>query len=97
MATAASLAMLKADLGYTGAVPEEVSKLMEMHLDAAMGELSKAGIAIDEARPEDLCLLVMYAAWRYRRRSSGDGMPPMVRQAMNDWKVAAATGTEGGV
>ena len=45
------------------------------------------GITIDMEDGDDLNLLVMHAAWLYRKRAGSDPMPPMLRQAINDHKV----------
>lgn len=92
MATDAAMALLKADLGRTGSLPEDVAAFMAQKLDAAAYALADAGILIDEAKPLEMDLLVMYAAWLYRKRDSGAELPPMVRLAINNAKVARATG-----
>lgn len=90
----AAQALLQADLGFlAGTVPEPVQSVLASDLAAARGALSRAGLAADETEAEDLSLLVMYAAWLYRKRISGDPMPAMLRQAINDRKVAKATAT----
>lgn len=81
-----ALALLKADLGlYTVSGP--VSDLLESKLQAAEKAIAKMGITIDMEDGDDLNLLVMYAAWLYRKRAGSDPMPPMLRQAINDHKV----------
>ena len=81
-----ALALLKADLGfYTVSGP--VSDLLESKLKAAEKAIAKMGITIDMEDGDDLNLLVMHAAWLYRKRAGRDPMPPMLRQAINDHKV----------
>ena len=96
MASPASLALLRADLGFAAAetVPEPVASLMDTYLDTAAADLQRDGIVIDESVPADLSLLVMYAAWLYRRRASGEGKSEMLRQQIRDRKVAKATGSQ---
>lgn len=94
MASSAALALLRANLGYPlSAVPDDVTALMTSDLDAAAADLTRMGIPADEADPSDLTLLVMYAAWRYRKRINGEPISPMLRAAINDRKVAKATQT----
>ena len=81
-----ALALLKADLGfYTVSGP--VSDLLESKLKAAEKAIAKMGITIDMEDGDDLNLLVIHAAGRYRKRAGSDPMPPMLRQAINDHKV----------
>lgn len=94
MASAAAMALLKADLGRTGAIPDDVVMLMEQKLDAATPALLERGIAIDESNPLDMDLLVMYAAWLYRKRDTGAELPMMIRQAINNAQVSRATKEE---
>lgn len=94
MASAAAMALLKADLGRTGTIPDDVVMLMEQKLDAAIPALLERGIAIDESKPLDMDLLVMYAAWLYRKRDTGAELPMMIRQAINNAQVSRATKEE---
>lgn len=80
--------MLKADLGFYGDPPAAVKTYMEQLLDSARSALAADGITID---PEDMMdeeLVAMYAAWLYRKRDTGGGKPRMLREALNDRKVA---------
>ena len=82
-----ALSLLKADLGlYTVSGP--IESLLESKLSAAEASLAKMGIEIDRESGDDLNLLVMLAAWLYRKRAGSDPMPPMLRHAINDRKVA---------
>lgn len=85
-----ALALLKTDLGFTGALPSEIEAYMKQRLEAASARLEGMGLELDESKPEHLDLLVMFAAYLYRKRNTGEGLPPMVRLAINDCKVAAA-------
>lgn len=76
------LAMLKVDLGLT--VTAYDSRLTQL-LTAAKSDIVAAGAAgLDETDPSDAQLIVMYAAWLWRRRDNMDGMPRMVRFALNN-------------
>ncbi len=59
-------------------------------LDAAAGELAGAGITIDESVSTERCLLVIYAAWLYRSRATGEGKPPMLQLLINNAKTRQA-------
>ena len=91
MASELALSLLKTDLGYPGKVPEEVEDFMNAKLDAASARLKSMGLDVKDSVPEQLDLLVMYAAHLYRHRATGEAMPAMVRAAVNDCKVHQAT------
>lgn len=94
MASPAAMALLKADLGRTGAIPDDVTTLMEQKLDASAKALMERGIKVDESNALDMDLLVMYAAWLYRKRDTGAELPMMIRQAINNAQVSRATKEE---
>ena len=89
-----ALSLLKADLGlYTVTGP--VEDLLRSKLASAAKKLEKHGIQIDMEDGDDLDLLVMYAAWLYRKRAGSEPMPPMLRAAINDHKATPPAQTEG--
>lgn len=90
--TETEYAMLKADLGFLIDPPEIVADLMAQKLNAALRMLEQDGVTVDQTDPGDEELVVMYAAWLYRKRDNGDGKPPMLRQALNDRKVYGKVG-----
>lgn len=77
------LAMLKVDLGIT--VDAYDPRLYQL-LDVAQGEIIREGAASLDAASSlnDANLIIMYAAWLWRRRDSMDGMPRMLRWALNN-------------
>lgn len=89
MASTGAKALLKTNLGLL-TVPVDVDALLAHYLDAAAAELTAAGCPVDEADAGDLNLLVMYAAWLYRKRDAEQIMPPMLRYAINNHKVREA-------
>lgn len=91
MADTIEFALLKTDLGFTGPLPDELAVFLQQKLDAARSKIAKHGITLDECDKDDLDLLVMYAAWLYRKRITNETMPPMLRIAINDHKVAPRT------
>lgn len=83
------LGMLKIDLGIsTNAYDERLSQ----YLESAQREIVREGVTFpDELTVEDMQLVVMYAAWMWRRRDgeagkygAGRGMPPMLRHQLNN-------------
>ena len=76
-----ALTLLKIDLGIT---TDAYDARLDAILDGANKMIKREGVTLDLADPEDIQLLVMYAAWLWRRRDSGEGMPRMVRFALNN-------------
>ena len=77
------LAMLKTDLGIrtTTAYDERLGQL----LTTAEAAIRAEGVeTLDETDPLDQQLIVMYAAWLWRRRDEMPGMPRMLRLALNN-------------
>lgn len=74
------LPMLKIDLGITATVYDE---RLKAYLNNAMTEIGREGITLDTS-VSDQQLVIMYAAWAWRKRDSGEGMPRMLRYALNN-------------
>lgn len=77
----ALLTALKVDLGISTNAYD--ARLTE-YLKSAVQLITKEGITLDMQSYDDSTLVVMYAAWLWRRRDSMDGMPRMVRYLMNN-------------
>ena len=75
------LDMLKTDLGITTAAYDP---RFEMYLENAQTEITREGISLNMDTVGDMQLVVMYAAWTWRKRSDGSGMPRMLRYALNN-------------
>ena len=77
------LAMLKVDLGIrnTTAYDERLSQILKSAHDFIVTEGASTLSASDL---EDAQLIVMYAAHIWRRRDTQDGMPRMLRWALNN-------------
>lgn len=75
------LAALKVDLGITTSAYDE---RLQTYLDNARAEITREGAALDPSNLSDNQLVIMYAAWTWRKRDSGDGMPRMLRYALNN-------------
>lgn len=80
MATDAKLTMLKIDLGITGTAYDD---RLAQYITSAEQMIGTEGITLTESA-EDKQLIVSYAAWLWRRRDSGNGMPRMLRYLLNN-------------
>lgn len=74
------LQMLKIDLGITGTAYDD--RLLQI-LTAAAQMITREGVTLSDS-VEDQQLQVAYAAWLWRRRDSGQGMPRMLRWLLNN-------------
>lgn len=68
------LIMLETDLGYLNP-PQAVVTYLGQLLAAAEEAITAKGITLDHESAVDRLLIVSYAAWLYRKRDSGAGMP----------------------
>lgn len=77
------LAALRIDLGITA---HAYDGRLEGYLRSAIGQIETEGITLDFNRIDDCQLVIMYAAWMWRKRDFGDtaGMPRMIRYALNN-------------
>ena len=75
------LDMLKVDLGIT---TNAYDSRLTQYLASAKKMISREGVFLDENDSEDQQLIVMYAGWLWRRRDTGEGMPRMIRWALNN-------------
>ena len=83
MADSTMLAMLKTDLGIRTSTVYDTR--LEQLLTVAQREIIGEGAStLDASDPLDMQLIVMYAAWLWRRRDSMDGMPRMLRWTLNN-------------
>lgn len=85
------LEMLKVDLGIS---TDTYNNRLGQYIDYAAEEITREGIVLDETAPNDLNLIVMYSAWLWRKRDSGDGMPRMLRYALNNKLIAQKLGDD---
>lgn len=88
MTIANILTGLKIDLGITTTAYDE---RLTQYINAAIVEITREGATVTTVEDEtitvndnDAHLVTMYAAWMWRRRDSGEGMPRMVRYALNN-------------
>lgn len=76
------LTMLKTDLGISSTGYDD---RLKQYLTAAEKSVKQEGAStLDVTQLEDAQLVVMYAAWSWRKRDTGDGMPRMLRWALNN-------------
>lgn len=77
--------MLKVDLGVMNPTAEQTAYLNKL-IDAAKLKIAEEGITLDTDRADDDMLVVMYAAWMYRKRAQApdaQAMPRMLRWQLN--------------
>ena len=75
------LEMLKVDLGISTTAYD--SRLSQ-YITSAKAEITREGITLDTSSINDCTLVIMYAGWLWRKRESGEGMPRMIRYALNN-------------
>ena len=75
------LPSLKTDLGMMTTVYDE---RLKAYLTNAYVEITRQGATLKDDDTGDDELIVMYAAWMWRRRDSMEGMPRMLRYALNN-------------
>ena len=75
------LAMLKVDLGITTTAYDP---RLTQYIESAIRQIRREGAVLDLSEVDDMQLVVMYAAWTWRRRDSGEGMPRMLRYQLNN-------------
>lgn len=75
------LTMLKTDLGITST---GYDARLTQYLRTAERAIITEGATLDNTTLEDSQLIVMYAAWMWRKRDTGEGMPRMLRWSLNN-------------
>ena len=77
------LMMLKTDLGIRTSTAYD-ERLVQL-ITAAMRFIKEEGASdLDASDPLDMQLIVMYAAWLWRKRDDMPGMPRALRWALNN-------------
>ena len=74
------LVALKIDLGITTTAYD--ARLTE-YLKRAGGEIEREGIILTDSI-DDQNLVIFYAAWLWRKRDTGEGIPRMLRWQLNN-------------
>ena len=77
------LKSLKVDIGIlsTTAYDERLTEIIKSSYQMIVRE---GAATLDADVLEDAQLIVMYSAWTWRKRDSGEGMPRMLRWALNN-------------
>lgn len=75
------LQMLKIDLGITTTAYDQ---RLARYLESALAAIITEGVSVDTDDVQDANLVVMYAAWLWRKRDTGEGMPRMLRWQLNN-------------
>ena len=75
------LDMLKVDLGIKSTTAYD--ERLEQEIESAKKSIAEEGATLDLEDIQDCQLVVMYAAWTWRERDSGKGVPRMLRYALN--------------
>lgn len=79
------LTMLKIDIGFTSSGATKIDTRLTQLLQAAEKYIIAEGATtLNRNNIDDAQLIVMYAAWLWRRRDTQDDMPRMVRYAINN-------------
>lgn len=76
----ARLSLLKIDLGISTTVYDE---RLTQYLQAAEKEIRREGVTLTTS-VDDSNVVIMYAAWLWRKRDTGEGMPKMLRWQINN-------------
>ena len=75
------ITLLKVDLGITTGFYDD---RLQAIINSAKEMIAREGITLNDSSLEDAQLVVMYAAWLWRRRDSMEGMPRMLRYLLNN-------------
>ena len=76
------LEMLKSNLDKTTSVKDDYLKFL---IDASKEKIAEEGITLDLSKSGDVNLVVMYAAYLFRKRAEDNPvMPRMLRYALNN-------------
>lgn len=89
------LTMLKTDLGIRTSTAYD-ARLTQLLTAASQAIIAAGASTLNQADPLDMQLIVMYAAWLWRRRDNMDGMPMMLRRALNNRVFGEKAGGYGG-
>lgn len=74
------LSGLKVDLGIT---TDAYNERLLVYLQTAQARITEEGVTLTDS-VDDSLLTVQYAAWLWRSRDTGVGMPRMLRYALNN-------------
>ena len=89
------LTMLKTDLGIMTTTAYD-TRLTQLLTASQQYIINEGASTLDASNIEDMQLIVMYAAWLWRRRDNMDGMPRMLRLALNNRVFREKAGGQNG-
>ena len=89
------LTMLKTDLGILTTTAYD-ARLTQLLTAAEKYIINEGASTLDASDPLDQQLIVMYAAWLWRRRDTMDGMPRALRWALNNRVLGENAGNGNG-
>ena len=89
------LTMLKTDLGILTTTAYDV-RLTQLLTAAEKAITAEGASTLDASDISDMQLIVMYAAWLWRRRDGMEGMPRMLRYALNNRVLGEKAGDDNG-
>ena len=75
------LDMLKVDLGISTTAYDN---RLAQYLQSALAAIETEGVTVDTSDIQDVNLAIMYAAWLWRKRDTGEGMPRNIRWILNN-------------
>ena len=84
------LLFLKIDLGINR---DTYDARLTSDLETAQAEIKREGITLGDSS-DDIDLVVMYAAWLWNKRRTGEGMPRMLCYLLNNHLFAQKAVTE---
>lgn len=92
MTQADLLTLLQADLNILSPDPTRLAQLNHL-IEAALQLIAREGVTLQEPfSAEDGQLVIMYAAYLFRKRATGEAMPRMLRWALNNRVFSAKAG-----
>lgn len=92
MTQADLLTLLQADLNILSPDPTRLAQLNHL-IEAALQLIAREGVTLQEPfSAEDGQLVIMYAAYLFRKRATGEAMPRMLRWALNNRVFSAKDG-----
>lgn len=80
MTAAEQLEALRVDLGLSTTAYDS---RLQQYLQAAKTEIERENVTLTDS-VADGNLIVQYAAWMWRKRDTGEGMPRMIRWQINN-------------
>lgn len=89
------LTMLKTDLGIMTSTAYDV-RLTQLLTAAEQAIIREGASTLDASEISDMELIVMYAAWLWRKRDSMEGMPRMLRYRLNNRVLGEKAGDQDG-